>query len=400
MFFCFLLRNQTLISLTFDMYSSQEMTDTPIYLDNNATTAVDPEVLKAMLPYFTDLPGNAGSSGHTFGWAAEEAVEQAREEMADLIEATGQEIIFTAGATESINLVISNIKSGHIVTATTEHKAVLAACEAAESSGVRTTYLPVDEDGLIDLNLLQDSLEEDTSLICVMFANNETGTIQDVSGIADIAMEHGIPFMCDATQALGKVEVNVKGMSYLPCSAHKFYGPKGVGALYINKDISTRTMRPIIHGGAQERGLRSGTHNVPGIVGLGKACQIAKEQLTISNARIGKLRDILENQLLSIPGAAVNGNARSRLPNTCNISFENVEGQLVIEALGKEIALATGSACSAELVEPSHVLKHMGFSPERILGSLRISLGRYNTEGEIALAGERLTKVIAELCLV
>jgi len=376
------------------------MTDTPIYLDNNATTAVDPEVLKTMLPYFTDHPGNAGSSGHTFGWAAKEAVEQAREEMANLIEATGQEIIFTAGASESINLVIANIKSGHIITATTEHQAVLAACEAAKSSGVRTTYLPVDKEGLIDLNLLRDSLEDDTSLICVMFGNNETGTIQDISGIADIAMEYGIPFMCDATQALGKVEVNVKGISYLPCSAHKFYGPKGVGALYINKDIKPGTMHPIIHGGSQEQGLRSGTHNVPGIVGLGKACRIAKEQLATSNAHMVKLRDILENQLLSIPGTTVNGCTRSRLPNTCNISFQNVEAQLVIEALGKEIALATGSACNAELVGPSHVLKHMGLSPERILGSLRLSLGRHNTEAEIDLAGARLTKVITELCLV
>jgi cysteine desulfurase len=194
--------------------------------------------------------------------------------------------------------------------------------------------------------------------------------------------------------------VNVKGISYLPCSAHKFYGPKGVGALYINKDINTRTMRPIIHGGSQEKGLRSGTHNVPGIVGLGKACQIATEQLTISNTRIGKLRDILESQLLSIPGAVVNGSTRCRLPNTCNISFQNVEGQLVIEALGKEIALATGSACNADLIEPSHVLRHMGLSPERILGSLRISLGRFNSEEEVDLARERLTKVITELSLI
>jgi len=376
------------------------MTGSPIYLDNNATTAVDPEVLKAMLPYFTERPGNAGSSGHSFGWEAEDAIENAREEVASLINATGQEIIFTAGATESINLVISNVKSGHIVTVATEHKAVLAACEAVESSGVRTTYLPVDQEGLIDLNLLQDSLEDDTSLICVMFANNETGTIQDIKGIADIARERGIPFMCDATQAMGKVEVNVRGIDYLPCSAHKFYGPKGVGALYINNEINTNSMSPIIHGGAQEQGLRSGTHNVPGIVGLGKTCVIGKEQLMASNARIRKMRDRLENQLLNIPGTAVNGSTISRLPNTCNISFQGVEGQMIMESLGKEIALATGSACNADLIEPSHVLKHMGLSPERILGSLRISLGRFNTEEEIDLACERLTKVITELCLI
>jgi len=371
-----------------------------MYLDNNATTAVDPEVLEAMLPYFTDQPGNAGSSGHVFGWAAEDAVETSREEVASLIGANAQEIIFTAGATESINLVISNIKSGHIVTVATEHKAVLAACEAQESSGVRTTYLPVDTYGLIDLNTLEESLEEDTALIAVMFANNETGTIQDIQAIADIAGQRGIPFLCDATQAMGKVAVDVKGIDYLPCSAHKFYGPKGVGALYINKDVNIKTMTPIIHGGAQELGLRSGTHNVPGIVGLGKACTLGAAQLIASNARIKPLRDSLESTLLNIAGAVINGDPEKRLPNTCNISFENVEGQLVMESLGREIALATGSACNADLVAPSHVLKSMGLSPDRITGSLRISLGRFNTKEEIERAGARITEVVNQFCLI
>ena len=369
-----------------------------IYLDNNATTAVDPEVLQAMLPYFTEHPGNAGSSGHAFGWSAEEAVELAREEVASFIGASTEEIIFTAGATESINLVISNIKSGHIITVATEHKAVLASCEALEKSGVRTTYLPVDSRGLIDLNLLADSIESDTHLICVMFGNNETGVIQDIHGISEIAGSKSIPFLCDSTQAMGKVRVDVNGIDYMPCSAHKFYGPKGVGALYISNDINITTMQPNIHGGSQELGLRSGTHNVPGIVGLGKACSIGNALLVESNDRIKKLRDKLERKMLDISGTVVNGDPSNRLPNTCNISFSEVEGQMVMESLAREIALATGSACNADLVEPSHVLKHMGLSSDRITGSVRISLGRFTTDEEIEIAGDRLTEVVTELC--
>lgn len=370
------------------------MSHSPIYLDNNATTAVDPEVLQAMLPYFTEFHGNAGSSGHSFGWKAEEAIESSRKNVADLIGASASEIIFTAGATESINLVLSNINSGHIITLATEHKAVLASCHELKKRGVRTTYLPVDSKGLLDLDLLTDSIEEDTSLICVMFANNETGVIQDVEQIAAIAGNKGIPFMCDATQAIGKVPVDVAGIDFLPCSAHKFYGPKGVGALYINKRIDTQSMRPIILGGSQEMGLRSGTHNVPGIVGLGKASTIAREQLQNSNSRIKELRGLLEKQLLEIPGAIVNGDEINRLPNTSNLSFSGIEGQMVVESLGREIALATGSACNADLVEPSHVLRGMGLSAEAILGSLRISLGRFNTAKEIKIAGDRITEVI------
>jgi len=374
--------------------------ETPIYLDNNATTAVDPKVLELMLPYFTERPGNAESSGHSFGWQAEEAVETAREAVGDLIGANAEEIIFTAGATESINLVVSNISSGHILTVATEHKAVLAACEALEPAGVRTTYLPVDMHGMIDLNLLKSSIEEDTRLICVMMANNETGVIQDIPAISAIAKAKGIPFMCDATQAMGKIPVEVNGIDYLTCSAHKFYGPKGVGALYINKDIDTKSMQPIIHGGSQELGLRSGTHNVPGIVGLGKACMLASSLLVESNENIRGLRDKLEARLLLISGTVVNGHKENRLPNTCNISFDNIEGQMVMESLGKEIALATGSACNADLVEPSHVLKNMGLTPERITGSLRISLGRFNLEEEIDMAGDRLTEVVEQLCVI
>lgn len=373
------------------------MSHPPIYLDNNATTAVDPQVLEAMLPYFTDKPGNAGSSGHSFGWEAEEAVETARSEVANMIGATSQEIIFTAGATESINLVISNIKSGHIITVSTEHKAVLASCKELEKKGVSTTYLPVDSKGLLDLNLLKDSIKPDTRLISVMFANNETGVIQDIEAVTKIANENNIPFLCDATQAIGKVPVNVQGIDYMPCSAHKFYGPKGVGALYIDKNIDTNVMNPIIHGGSQELGLRSGTHNVPGIVGLGKACSVASSQLSESNAKIKELRDSLESKLLSIPGTTINGDTVQRLPNTINLAFSNIEGQMVIESLGKEIALATGSACNADLVEPSHVLKNMGIANNGILGSVRISLGRFNTADEIEIACNRITEVVSLL---
>lgn len=373
------------------------MSASPIYLDNNATTAVDPEVLEAMLPYFTELPGNSGSSGHSFGWDAEQAVEQARDEVAGLIGASAQEIIFTAGATESINLVFSNIKSGHIITVETEHKAVLASCKELEKTAVSTTYLSVNEAGRIDLNELEENIQNDTCLISVMFANNETGVIQDIEGIAAIANDKEIPFLCDATQAMGKVPVNVKGMDYLACSAHKFYGPKGVGALYINNEIDIKSMQPIIHGGSQELGLRSGTHNVPGIVGLGKASAVAASKLLESNRQIKELRDGLEEALLTIPDSVINGEREHRLPNTCNIAFSGVEGQMILESLGKEIALATGSACNANLVEPSHVLKGMGLSPERIVGSLRISLGRFNTATEIDTAVNRINEVVLSL---
>ena len=266
-----------------------------------------------------------------------------------------------------------------------------------EKIGVNTTYLPVDSKGRISLDDLESAIQDDTCLIAVMFANNETGVIQDVHGIAAIAGEHKIQFLCDATQALGKVPVSVKGIDYLPCSAHKFYGPKGVGALYINDRINTKNMHPIIHGGSQELGLRSGTHNVPGIVGLGKACEVAGAQLEASNSRIKELRDGLESRLQEIPGTKINGAAEHRLPNTSNLAFEGVEGQMILESLGKEIALATGSACNADLTEPSHVLKGMGMSPDSILGSLRISLGRFNTEAEIEKAGDRIKEVVLSL---
>ncbi len=372
-----------------------------IYLDNNATTRTDGRVLEAMLPYFTSDYANAGSS-HLFGLTASEAVDAAREQVAGLIGAKPKEITFTSGATEAINLAIKGLAGHtrkHIVTAATEHKAILDTCKWMESQGFEVTYLPVKNDGYIDLDALQESVTEKTLLVCIMMANNETGVLQPVREISEIAHNKGALFMTDATQAVGKIPIDVKaaGIDLMPLSAHKFYGPKGIGALYVSAYSKIR-LETQIHGGGQQRKLRSGTLNVPGIIGLGKACEIAEISMDEDAARIGKIRDTLEKALLEIDGTFVNGNPKNRLYNTTNICFTGVNSEKLIIAL-QNIAVSGGSACSAVTTELSHVLKAMGLSDADALASIRFSLGRYTTEEEIRFTIEKVSGLIPKLRL-
>jgi cysteine desulfurase len=356
-----------------------------IYLDNNATTRLDDLVLDAMLPYFTESYANASSS-HLAGLTVNEAVENAAWQIADLIGAQEEEIIFTSGATESINLAIKgliNSDKKHIVTVSTEHKAVLNTCQYMETIGFEVTYLPVNQDGILDLNLLNESITDKTLIVIVMLSNNEIGVIQNIAAISTLVHAKNALFMCDATQAVGKISVDVKalGIDLLPVSAHKFYGPKGIGALYISAKAKIKLM-PQLHGGDQQRKLRSGTLNVPGIIGLGKAAEIAKTEMEIDQKRITKLRDELENGLLNIEGSFVNGSTQNRIYNTTNICFPGVNSERLILAL-QHIAVSSGSSCSAVTSEPSHVLKALGLSDEDALSSIRFSLGRFTTSTEI-----------------
>ena len=388
---------------------------TPIYLDYNATTPVDPRVLEAMLPYFSEKFGNAASQTHSFGWIAEAAVEQARERVAKLIHATPHEIVFTSGATEAINLAIKGVfenyksKGNHIVTVSTEHKAVLDTCKYLEEKGAQVTYLPVNRDGLIDLDLLRESITEKTILVCVMFANNETGVIQPVSEISKIVHEKGSIFMSDATQAVGKIPVDVSavfpplgggkggGLADILCfSSHKIYGPKGIGALFIRRKDPRVTLSPLIHGGGHERGIRSGTSNVPGIVGLAKACEISEKEMADDAQRISELRNFLEQKLLGLKDIFVNGNTKHRLPNVTNLSFSGIKHHSVFEKL-PDIAVSSGSACTSAIPAPSHVLKAMGISDEMAYASIRISLGRFTTKEEIEIVVEKVKEKITEI---
>lgn len=370
-----------------------------IYLDNNATTQLDQRVLDVMLPYFTTAYANASSS-HLAGLTIHEAVENAAWETANLIGATPEEIIFTSGATESINLAIkgfSNQNKKHIVTVSTEHKAVLDTCQFMESMGFEVTYLPVDSDGILDLQLLNDSITDQTLMVIVMMVNNEIGVIQDIDRISAIVHSKKALFMCDATQAVGKMAVDVQksGIDLLALSAHKFYGPKGVGALYLSAKAKIK-LTPQIHGGGQQRKLRSGTLNVPGIIGLGKACEIAKAEMKTDQERIQKLRDHLEKSLLQIEGSFVNGNTTNRIYNTSNICFPGVNSESLILAL-QNISVSNGSSCSAVTSEPSHVLKALGLSDENALSSIRFSLGKFTTQEEILLTIERVCALVREL---
>jgi len=377
----------------------------PIYLDYNSTTPVDQVVLETILPYFNKKYGNAGSRTHPFGWDAEEAVEEGRENIAKLIGADQKEIVFTSGATESVNLALTGIikddkyQGNHIITVSTEHKAVLDTCKYLESRGAKITYLPVDEKGLINTSQLEESIRADTILISVIYANNETGVIQPMEEISKIADKHNIPLMSDATQAIGKMQVDVveTGIDLMAFSAHKMYGPKGIGALYIKKKKSKITLTPSIYGGSHEKGIRSGTLNVTGIVGFGKASEICLENMQTDSTRIMDLRNRLEAGLLRLPGTQINGSIENRLPNTSNIAFKNIEATMLIESINKEIAIATGSACTSASQAPSHVLKGMGLSPERIHSSVRFSLGKYNTEAEIDYVIEKIQNTIATL---
>jgi cysteine desulfurase len=372
-----------------------------IYLDNNATTRVDERVLEAMLPYFTQLYANS-TSQHIAGLTVNEAVENAAWQTADLINADAEEIIFTSGATEAINLAIKGLADQdrkHIITITTEHKSVLETCAFMESIGFKISYLPVGHDGLLDLNLLDQSIADNTLAFIGMLSNNETGVIQNVSKIAALLKSKNVLFICDATQAVGKIPVDVKtlGIDLLALSAHKFYGPKGIGALYISAKAKIKLTTQIL-GGGQQRKLRSGTLNVPGIIGLGKASEIAVNELEGERKRIEILRDKLENDLLKFEGSFVNGNTKKRIYNTTNICFPGVNSEQLIMALGN-ISVSNGASCSAVTSEPSHVLKAMGLSDEEALSSIRFSLGRFTTLQEIDIAVERVLALAGELVL-
>jgi cysteine desulfurase len=377
----------------------------PIYLDNNATTPMDPRVLETMIPYFTEHFGNAASRNHPFGWEAEEAVDYAREQVAKLIGADPKEIIFTSGATEGDNLAIKGVfemyasKGNHIITCVTEHKAVLDTCKHIEKSGGEVTYLPVKEDGLIDMKELEAAIKPTTILIAIMYANNEVGVIQPVREISTLAKKNGILFFTDATQAVGKVPVDVikDGIDLLTFSGHKMYGPKGVGALYVRRKNPRVKVTAQMDGGGHERGMRSGTLNVPGIVGFGKACELCYTEMEEEAKRISQLRDKLENALLQIEEAYVNGNPEHRLPHVSNISFKYVEGEGLLMGFNKNIALSSGSACTSASLEPSYVLKALGLGDDLAHSSLRFGLGRFTTEEQIDYTIEQITNTVNKL---
>lgn len=377
----------------------------PIYLDHNATTPCDPRVLEAMLPYFTDLYGNSASRNHPFGWQAEEAVDYAREQIAKLIGADPKEIIFTSGATEADNLAIKGVfdmyasKGNHIITATTEHKAVLDTCKHIEKLGGEVTYLEVNAEGLIDMKELEAAIKPTTILIAIMFANNEIGTIQPVREISALAKKKGILFFTDGTQAVGKVpvDVNKDGIDLMAFSAHKMYGPKGIGALYVRRKNPRVKVTAQMDGGGHERGMRSGTLNVPGIVGFGKACEIARLELDSEMARVSKLRDKLETALLNLEEAYVNGSREHRLPHVSNISFKYVEGEGLMMGFNKNIAVSSGSACTSASLEPSYVLKALGLGDDLAHSSLRFGLGRFTTEEQIDYTIEQVSKTVLKL---
>jgi cysteine desulfurase len=363
-----------------------------IYLDNSATTPVDPRVLDAMMPYFTTHFGNAASRNHPFGWEAEEGVDYAREQVAKLIGAEDKEIIFTSGATESINLALKGAfemyakKGNHIITLKTEHKAVLDTCKHIEKMGGEVTYLDVKYDATVDLAELEAAIKPNTIMICVMWANNETGVIQDVQAIGDMCARHGVLFMSDITQAAGKVPIDVKkvGIHLAAFTAHKMYGPKGVGALFVNRIKPRVKVVAQMDGGGHERGMRSGTMNVPAIVGFGKAAEICMQEMEKDAARLSKLRDRLQTAFLGIlEEVTINGNPNSRLPHITNMSFKHVEGEGLMMTFNQEIGLSSGSACTSASLEPSYVLVAMGLGDDLAHSSLRFSLGRFTTEEDI-----------------
>ena len=377
----------------------------PIYLDHNATTPMDPRVLEAMLPYFVENFGNAASRNHSFGWQAEEAVDYAREQIAQLIGADPKEIIITSGATEGDNLGIKGVfemyanKGNHIITCTTEHKAVLDTCKHLEKLGAEVTYLEVQPDGLIDLKQLEAAMKPTTILVAIMYANNEIGVIQPVKEIGAIAKKHGALFFTDAVQAVGKIPVDViaDGIDIMAFTAHKMYGPKGVGALYVRRKNPRVKVTAQMDGGGHERGMRSGTLNVPGIVGFGKAAEVARLDMAADTERISKLRDKLENALKQIDETYVNGNPAHRLPHVSNISFKYVEGEGLMMGFNKDIALSSGSACTSASLEPSYVLKALGLGDDLAHSSLRFGLGRNTTEEQIDFTIKAVTETVLKL---
>lgn len=377
----------------------------PIYMDYHATTPVDARVLDAMLPYFTEKFGNAASRNHAFGWQAEEAVEIGRKQVAGLIGASPKEIVFTSGATESDNLAVKGVarmyreKGDHIVTVRTEHKAVLDTCKRLEKEGFRVTYLPVGRDGLLDLDRLADALTDKTILISVMMANNEVGVVQPIAEIGKIARARRILFHTDAVQAAGRlpIDVNTLNVDLVSLSAHKMYGPKGVGALYVRRKDPRVLLVPVIDGGGHERGMRSGTLNVPGIVGFGRAAEIAGQELPEETARLRALRDRLNDGLHSeLDEIHINGSMEHRLPNNLNVSFAYVEGESLLMGIN-DVAVSSGSACTSASLEPSYVLKALGTGDDLAHSSIRFGLGRYNTEEEIDYVIDKVTSVVKRL---
>jgi cysteine desulfurase len=381
------------------------MLNFPIYLDHNATTPCDPRVLEAMLPYFSRKYGNAASRTHAFGWEAEEAVKFARERVARLINALPEEIVFTSGATEAGNLAIKGVyemyaaKGNHVISVVTEHKAVLDTGKHLEKLGADITWLSVKPDGLIDLEELESSIKPNTILIAVMYANNEIGIIQPVKAIGEIAKKHEVLFFTDATQAVGKIPVDVIGdeIDLMAFSAHKIYGPKGVGALYVRRKNPRVKLTAQMDGGGHERGMRSGTLNVPGIVGFGQACEICLNEMEAENKRIRPLRDKLERALLKTADTIVNGTKAFRLPQVSNISFRGVDENALMMGLNKDIALSSGSACTSASPEPSYVLKALGLEDSLAKSSLRFGLGRHTTGEEIEFVIARVAGVVNDL---
>ena len=377
----------------------------PIYLDNNSTTPCDPRVVEVMLPYFTEKFGNAASRNHTFGWEAEEGVDYARKQIARIIGADGKEIIFTSGATESNNLALQGIvamyreKGDHIITSATEHRAVIDTAKYLEKKGVSVTFLPVDKAGMVSPDDVRNAITDKTILISVMFANNEIGTINPIAEIGKVAKEKGIIFHCDATQAVGKIPVNVQetGIDLMSFTSHKIYGPKGVGALYVRRRAPRVRLEPMIYGGGHERGMRSGTLPVPLIVGFGKACELCEQEMATEAVRMAKMRDRLQEGIMgAMDEVYLNGHPTERLPGNLNISFAYVEGEALLMGV-KEIALSSGSACTSATLEPSYVLRALGVGSDLAHSSIRFGLGRFNTDEEIEYTIDRMLKAVTHL---
>ncbi len=382
------------------------MLKTPVYMDNHATTRVDSRVLDAMLPYFTEKFGNAASRNHSFGWEAEEAVDRGRNQIASLIGAKSKEIIFTSGATESDNLAIKGVvefykeKGNHIITCVTEHKAVLDSCRALERAGKATvTYLPVDKYGMVDPDAVRNAITDKTVLITIMWANNEIGTIHPIAEIGRIAKEKGVIFHCDAVQAIGKVPVDLEkaGVDLASITAHKIYGPKGIGAIYVRSKGPRVRLTPTMDGGGHERGMRSGTLNVPGIVGLGAACELAGKEMPVESERLLQLRTKLQAGIFErLDEVYVNGHPTERLPGNLNVSFAYVEGESLLMGIN-DIAVSSGSACTSATLEPSYVIRALGINEELAHSSIRFGLGRFNTEEEVDYVTDRVSKEVKRL---
>ncbi len=378
---------------------------TPIYLDNHSTTPMDPRVLEAMMPFFGARFGNAASRNHSFGWEAEEAVEKARTQCADIIGANKKEIVFTSGATESNNLALKGVaemyaeRGNHIITAATEHKAILDACKRLEKQGCKVTYLPVKPDGLVDLDMLREAITDKTILVSIMYANNEIGVIQPMKEIGSICKERGVLFHTDATQAVGKIPVNViaDNIDLLSFTGHKIYGPKGCGVLYVRRKAPRVQLTAQMDGGGHERGMRSGTLNVPGIVGLGEACALCAQEMAADAERLGALRDRLKDRIFAeLDEVYINGTMEYRLPHNLNISFAYVEGESLLMGIN-DIAVSSGSACTSATLEPSYVLKALGAGDDLAHSSIRFGLGRFTTQEEVDYAAEKMIQVVLKL---